>query len=1039
MRRFVFLCALAMMACCISVAGENSVRAKRPVKVACIGNSITYGMTIDNREANSYPAQLQQMLGDRYVVGNFGKNGATLLNKGHRPYMAQEEFRQALEFEPDIAVIHLGINDTDPRDYPDYGDFFVSDYVGLIDSLRSVNPRMRVIVANLSPLLSTHPRFLAGTRAWRDSIRSLVPIVAQTAGAELIDFNDGLRDHPEFIHDGIHPNAQGAEILAQTVYGAVTGNYGGLRMPEIYGDKMVLQRYKPLKIHGYSNAGDSIKVTLGSSEAATTADNRGQWTVVLPPQRECTATTMTVTNSFDTIAYRDVAVGEVWVASGQSNMVFEMGGISTFDHDKAFADDSLLRFFNMEPVALTNRYEWSPQEKDLTNRLKHFKPTEWEGSSAENIGRLSAVAWHFAKSLRDSLNVPVGIISNSIGGSPTEAWVDFETLQHNMPEILNNWKAGPYLQPWVQNRIIENVGNTKTDRHPYEPSYLFSAGIRPLGRFPIAGVIWYQGESNAHNIELHETLFSSLVDSWRANWESPGLPFIFVQLSSLDRPSWPAFRDSQRRLAKQIEGAAMAVSSDYGDSLDVHPRNKRPIGQRLARQALRKVYSMNNIEADGPEIIRAEPFGKGKVKLVFAHADGLTTSDGQPPLTFEVASHDGLYHWADSVEISNNCIILYSDKVNNINYVRYGWQPFTRANLVNGAALPASTFKIAVTRPETTEEGFECGLSGAFVGVANGRLIQAGGCNFPVNPMAPDSQKKFYEDVYVLTSDDSGKWTPEKVGRLDRPMAYGAAVSTAEGLVLIGGVDGQGNPTDSVSLLTVSDDNTSVVTPLPALPVKIDNASAAAVGTNVYVAGGNIDGVPSNALYVLDLNHSERGWRALASFPGNPRVQPVMAATKDDKGNDALYLWGGFAPRTASNEPTLNTDGVKYDVKKGKWSMVAAPTGLDGEEVSLGGGVITAISDGRLVAAGGVNKDIFLAALQNQAPDYLSHPVEWYRFNPYVFVFDPKTNRWSVVGKDLGTARAGAGIAPGQTADVIVVGGEIKPRIRTADIVKINL
>ena len=104
--------------------------------------------------------------------------------------------------------------------------------------------------------------------------------------------------------------------------------------------------------------------------------------------------------------------------------------------------------------------------------------------------------------------------------------------------------------------------------------------------------------------------------------------------------------------------SAMAVSSDYGDSLDVHPRNKRPIGQRLARQALRKVYSMNNIEADGPEIIRAEPFGKGKVKLVFAHADGLTTSDGQPPLTFEVASHDGLYHWADSVEISNNCIIL---------------------------------------------------------------------------------------------------------------------------------------------------------------------------------------------------------------------------------------------------------------------------------------------------------------------------------------------------------------------------------------------
>lgn len=165
---------------------------KKPVqkiKVACIGNSITYGTGIQDREHFSYPVQLQKMLGDKYLVGNFGKPGATLLNHGHRPYMQQEEYRQAMAFKGDIAVIHLGINDTDPRNWPNYRDEFVKDYLSLMDSLRSANPKVRFILACMTPIAHRHPRFISGTKQWHDEIQEAIKVVARVSGAELIDFH----------------------------------------------------------------------------------------------------------------------------------------------------------------------------------------------------------------------------------------------------------------------------------------------------------------------------------------------------------------------------------------------------------------------------------------------------------------------------------------------------------------------------------------------------------------------------------------------------------------------------------------------------------------------------------------------------------------------------------------------------------------------------------------------------------------------------------------------------------------------------------
>ena len=231
----------------------------------------------------------------------------------------------------------------------------------------------------------------------------------------------------------------------------------------------------------------------------------------------------------------------------------------------------------------------------------------------------------------------------------------------------------------------------KFQRHPYEPCYLYESGILPLDRFPVKGVIWYQGESNAPDYETHEKLFHLLVDSWRKNWENPELPFYYVQLSSMDRPSWPWFRDSQRRLLKEIPYTGMAVSSDQGDSLDVHPKNKKPVGERLARQALNRTYGMKTVVPSGP-LFRSAEFRKGAAYVSFDFADGMSSSDGKVLRTFEVAETEGLFYPAKA-EIVGDRIKVYSDQVKHPRYVRYGWQPFTRANLVNAQGLPASTFR----------------------------------------------------------------------------------------------------------------------------------------------------------------------------------------------------------------------------------------------------------------------------------------------------------------------------------------------------------
>jgi len=302
----------------------------------------------------------------------------------------------------------------------------------------------------------------------------------------------------------------------------------------------------------------------------------------------------------------------------------------------------------------------------------------------------------------------VGIICNAIGGSGTESWIDRESLEKDFPQILRNWTQNDFIQDWVRGRAMKNMGwdavkqeyerdsegeltGAFLQRHPYQPCYLYEASIAKLKDVPVDGVIWYQGESNAHNFTTHGRLWKLLTDSWRKAWNKRNMRFIYAQLSSLNRPQWTWFRDHQRKL--DFHNNHMVVTSDVGDSLDVHPRNKRPVGERMALRALYNEYKHYRKMETGPMIRRAVQMSNDTTMLVLRNSRGLKTSDGKEPRVFEVAGEDGIFHPAKAY-IDGNRIYLLCPEAKGARKVRYGWQPFTRANVVNGADLPMSTFLV---------------------------------------------------------------------------------------------------------------------------------------------------------------------------------------------------------------------------------------------------------------------------------------------------------------------------------------------------------
>lgn len=660
------------------------------LKVACIGNSVTYGYGLQNREQECYPARLQNLLGDSYTVVNFGHSGATLLKKAHNPYYKTKEFADAISFSPDIAIIHLGLNDTDPRDWPNYHDDFEADYAWLISAFRKANPSVKIYICRLTPIFSGHPRFKSGTRDWYWQIQNLIPVIAKANTTSLIDLHTPLYARPDLFADNLHPDKEGAAILATTVYHAISKNFGGLKLPEVFADNMVLQRKIPVPVYGTANTGDDVEVDFRQYKLTATANEYGQWKVNLPAMLPGGPFTMTVKDEDSIISLKNILIGDVWLCSGQSNMAFPLSSEAEGANEiKTAANNKTIRLYQLHVLKETDSINWDTATLAKINRLKYFSGT-WKESNALSVHDFSAIAYYFGKKLNQEEHVPIGLIEVAVGGSPIASWIDRYTMEHDLiaVDMINNWRQSDFIMQWCRDRANVNLkyAASPRQRHPYEPCYNYEAGIANLTAFPVKGVIWYQGESDAHNIELYSHLFKTMVTSWRQKWGYE-LPFYFVQLSGINRPSWPGFRDMENRLQQQIPNIHMAVSMDMGDSLNVHYKQKKNVANRLALLALHYTYK-KQVTANGPAPLYTTRKGDA---IIIDFNNNLTTGNKQALTGFELIDEKGERIPVDAA-ISKNNVWLKVPAGTIIKSIFYAMQPYTHANLVNTQGLPASTF-----------------------------------------------------------------------------------------------------------------------------------------------------------------------------------------------------------------------------------------------------------------------------------------------------------------------------------------------------------
>lgn len=668
-----------------------STQAADTIRVACVGNSVTYGYGIAKRETMSYPVQLQRMLGNKYKVENFGHSGATLLKRGHNPYSNLKEFEEAIDFNPHIVIIHLGLNDTDPRNWPRFRDDFAADYKNLIDSFKTKGAE--VWICKLTPIFHPHPRFKSGTRDWFWQIQREIERIAEANDVGLIDLHTPLYSRPDLFPDALHPTAEGATILANTVFTVLSKKYVGLQIPPIFSDNMVLQRNKPITFWGKATPNTKITVDFNQTSKFSVVKTDGIWETTFPAMSAGGPYSITISDETTSKTISNILIGEVWLCSGQSNMAFQLKQSHNAQEAIANADNNQIRLFDMKEIAATSNVEWDEATLQKTNQLQYYKPTNWEQSTKESASNFSAVGYYFGAMLQEQLGVPIGLINNAIGGSTTEAWIDRYTLEHNpeLVDVLYNWSNNDFIDSWVRGRAALNTkqANNIHQRHPYQPAYLYESAIAPTTKFKIAGAIWYQGESNAHNVELHEVLLPTMVKSWRDAW-GEHFPFYYTQLSSIaGRETWGHFRDSQRRMLNNIPLSGMAVTSDVGVENDVHPTHKKQVGERLARWALTDNYHQNIVKS-GP-LLDSIKIERNKIVVTFHHAIGLQTNDGKPVKEVEIAGKDKIFKPANAT-VKGNTLEVWSNEVSQPHFVRYGWNSFSEGNLVNEELLPASTF-----------------------------------------------------------------------------------------------------------------------------------------------------------------------------------------------------------------------------------------------------------------------------------------------------------------------------------------------------------
>jgi sialate O-acetylesterase len=487
-------------------------------------------------------------------------------------------------------------------------------------------------------------------------------------------------------------------LFVVSIIFTATQAHAEVKLPKIFSSHMVLQRDMPIHIWGEAAPGEQVAVSLQNSSASVTADKSGRWSVYLAPRVAGGPFTLSV----GALQLDDILIGDLWMASGQSNMELPLKGYDPATQIQNGANE----------IAAANH----PQMRLLLVQhdasdfpLNDAKTSGWSVCDPDSATSFSAVAYFFGRAIQQQEHVPIGLIDATWGGSPAEAWTSLNTLGSDaalMPVFANRAirMDGEGAQQRLDLTAVEAASQTKAIPAQHEwhsaqaswaPAALYNAMIAPFTPLPIRGVIWYQGESNSspRMAPLYRRLFPALIQDWRTQWHQSDLPFLFVQLSAYGgspNDNWGVLRQAQFNTL-HLANTGMAVTIDIGNEHNVHPANKQDVGARLALLARSIVYKENLISS-GPLFRYAYPEGS-TMHVLFDSSAGLTSKG--PLQSFEIAGADGIFSPANA-KIEDDSIAVSSPAVPSPRYVRYSWanypSPDHAPNLYNAAGLPASPF-----------------------------------------------------------------------------------------------------------------------------------------------------------------------------------------------------------------------------------------------------------------------------------------------------------------------------------------------------------
>ncbi|NMD85410.1 sialate O-acetylesterase [Victivallis vadensis] len=449
-----------------------------------------------------------------------------------------------------------------------------------------------------------------------------------------------------------------------------------VEMPPVFSDFMVLQRDVPLRLAGRGDAGEQITVEFAGQRRQTVVDSNRNWQIRLEPLEACREGLTLSVQGNTRLEFYDVLVGDVWLCSGQSNMYFRVKDAADGTEIAARQKNRSIRMLKIEPA-------WSREPRELLVK-------SWQTVRPDNAPMMGALPLLLAEELQRNLDVPVGIIDNSMSGTRIEVWT--------YPPAFRSVPALRKTAEWAEAEIARMTSwprGTYQGRLNRLPALVFNAMVWPVTPFQFRGVIWYQGEGNHTEGMLYAEKLRALTGGWRKLFHNPQLPFYIVQLPPFDY--WgedpgiiPELRRAQQCFVKTDRNAALVVTSDLGDPADIHPKDKRPLATRIAG-----VIQAREFEGDSagfsPMAQRAI-FEVEHVVVEFADPNGLKSRDGKPLNHLEIAGKDGIFHQAEGT-IDHERLIIASPLVPEPVSVRFGWHKLANPNLVNRCGVPAAPFK----------------------------------------------------------------------------------------------------------------------------------------------------------------------------------------------------------------------------------------------------------------------------------------------------------------------------------------------------------